>query len=255
MRALACRIALMTVACVLSMPVAYAAGANPVPESPYPAAPSSRIPVISGGRDRNSAWLTAEYRELQVRKRTDRTTHTTTIDLRFKNDAVVVTVAAGRVSVFRGGKTMNVDSAETLASLQQFLGGSLAVFATRAMLSELESTSPLNAPDMSLLSAAAFVASLVGDIGAPQRLTDQFVAKHRGIYRQVGMPASTCWSTYTTETTAAWNELQECMSDANERDFIRAAYERLACNGVWLARTESAWFEYLNCLSPLSSFD
>ena len=42
-----------------------------------------------------------------------------------------------------------------------------------------------------------------------------------------------------------------CMDEASNRGFFTAAYERLACNGTWLLRSESAWLEYLNCLSPL----
>jgi hypothetical protein len=249
------RIAVMTAACALGMPVANAAGANPAPAAIAAAPAPSRAPVIKGGHDKQAAWMVADYRQLQLRKRTDRTTHAIAIALQVPGDTVSVTLSQGTVTVTRGGKTVVLDSAEAMAPLQRLLGGSLAVFATRSMLSELEQTSELTAPDMSLLSAAAFVSSLVGDVDAPQRLADRFMAKHRGLYRQVRMPAGTCWASYTSESTAAWNQLQDCMADANERDFLRAAYERLACNGVWLARTESAWFEYLNCLSPLSSFN
>lgn len=255
MRTMAPRIAVMTAACALGMPVTSLAGANPVPTAIGIAPSSSRAPVIKGGHDKEAAWLVADYRQLQLRKRTDKTTRAIAITLQVPGDIVSVTLAQGTVTVVRRGTTVVLDSAESMASLQQLLGGSPAVFGTRSMLSELEQTSELTAPDMSLLSAAAFVSSLVGDVDAPQRLADRFMAKHRGLYRQVRMPAGTCWSNYTAESTAAWNQLQDCMADANERDFFRAAYERLACNGVWLARSESAWFEYLNCLSPLSSFN
>jgi hypothetical protein len=43
------------------------------------------------------------------------------------------------------------------------------------------------------------------------------------------------------------------MGDAADDGFFSGAYQRLACNGVWMMRSESAWFEYLKCLSPLSS--
>jgi hypothetical protein len=210
--------------------------------------------AISGGHDKKSAWLVADYRELHLRKRTDRTTKTTVIELRAGNDLVTVTVVNGSVSVSRNSHAVVLDSAEAMESLQHLLGGSLAVFATRAMLSELESSSALKAPDMSLLAAAAYVASLVGDLDAPRRIADRFVEKHRGIYRQV-RANGTCWGEYTTETTAAWDDLQACMADANEKSFFRAAYERIACNTIWLGRSESAWFEYLNCLSPLSALN
>jgi hypothetical protein len=210
----------------------------------------SRQAVITGGHDKKTSWLSAEYRELQVRTRTDRATLAVTIALRSGADLVTVSVSPQSVSVGRGPKHVTIDSAEALESVQQLLGGSAAIFGVRAMLSELEPVSALTAPDMALLSTAAFVASLVGDVGAPQRVADRFVEKHRGLFRQV-RGEGTCWNQYTSETTAAWDELQACMADANEKSALRAAYERLACNAVWILRSESAWFEYLNCLSPI----
>jgi hypothetical protein len=209
-----------------------------------------RTAVITGGHDKKASWLSAEYRELQVRKRTDRASLAVTIELRAGADLVTLSVSPRSVSVSRGGRQLTLDSAESLAAMQELLGGSVAVFGVRAMLSELESVSGFTAPDMALLSTAAFVASLVGDVSAPQRIADRFVAKHRGLFRQIRWRES-CWSSYTSESTAAWDELQACMADANEKGFFRAAYERIACNTIWLLRSESAWFEYLNCLSPL----
>lgn len=213
------------------------------------AAPAEQ-PAIQGGHDGRSVWLTAVYRDLHVTKRVDRATRTIAIDLILAGDRVIITVSPTSVSVSRGGETLSVDSPDAFASVQQMLGGSFAVFAARAMLSQLESTSPLKAPDMSLLSAAAFVAALTGDVNAPRRLADRFVEKHRGIYRQVRGGAS-CWESYTSESTEAWSDLQACMDEASNRSFLVAAYERLACNATWILRSESAWLEYLNCLSPL----
>ena len=216
------------------------------------AQPRNRTATIHGGHDKTSAWLVAEYRELQVRKRTDRATLAVAIELRAGADRVIVSVAQRSVSVSRGGRHVLLDSPEALESVQQLLGGSAAVFGVRAMLSELEPVSALAAPDMALLSTAAFVASLVGDVGAPQRIADRFVQKHRGIFRQIQEEAK-CWASYTAETTAAWDELQGCMADADDKGFFRAAYERIACNAVWVMRAESAWLEYLKCLSPLTA--
>lgn len=213
-----------------------------------------RAAVVSGGHDRHGAWLVGDYRDFQLRKRTDRATRTIAIELQSGNDIVAIGVAGGVVTVSRGGRAVSIDSAGAMQSVQELLGGSAAVFATRGMLSELEAVSPLTVPDMSLLSAAAFVASLVGDTEAPQRIADRFVEKHRGLYRQIRLPAGTgCWATYSAEVTASWDALQDCMADADEKDFLRAAYERIACNAIWLLRSESAYFEYLNCLSPLSA--
>jgi hypothetical protein len=214
------------------------------------AAATGRRPAIGGGHDRSGAWLNAQYRDLHLRKRTDRTTGVIGIELKVEDDVVMIVASREGVTASRRGRTIALGSAEAFASLQELLGGSPAIFAAKGMLSELEGTSDYKAPETSLLSAAAFVASLVGDTGAPQRIADRFVEKHRGLYRQV-MSNGTCWYAYTSEATAAWNQLQECMLDAEDAGFLRAAYERLACNTLWLLRAESAWFEYLNCLSPL----
>jgi hypothetical protein len=254
MRTLAGRIAGILFVSALLVPAAAAAsddGGNGTGQSVR-----RRGAVIRGGHDKASAWLVAEYRDLQLHKRTSRAANTTAIELRVGDDVVAVTVGRNGVSVARGNRRIAIDSAETFASVQSLLGDSPAVFAARGMLSELEPISALKAPDMSLLSAAAFVASLVGDSGAPQRIADRFVEKHRGIYRQVQEEKNGgCWSAYTQETTAAWDELQGCMEDANDKGALRAAYERLACNAVWLLRAESAWFEYLNCISPLNAIN
>jgi hypothetical protein len=208
--------------------------------------------TISGGHDRQGAWLVAHYRDFLLRKRTERATLAMTVELRAGSDVVTVLLAAQSASVARAGRKVAIDSAEALESAQQLLGGSAAVFGLRAMLSELEADSAYTATDMALLTTAAFIASLAGDVGAPQRIADRFVEKHRGLFRQAG-DSGKCWSDYSTETTNAWNDLQACMADADNRGFFRAAYERIACNTVWVLRSESAWFEYLNCISPLSA--
>jgi len=221
------------------------AGSSPVQRQPPKA-------TIKGGHDQKSAWLTAEYRELQLRKRSEKASPAITIELRAGTDLVTISVAPKNVVVWRGGRRVAVDSPTALQSLQQLLGSSPAIFGVRAMLSDLEPVSALDAPDMALLSTAAFVASLVGDVGAPLRLADRFMEKHRGIFRQV-RGSSYCWGSYSSEVSSAWNDLQACMDDAEYRGFFRSAYERLACNAVWILRSESAWFQYLKCLSPLSA--
>jgi hypothetical protein len=93
------------------------------------------------------------------------------------------------------------------------------------------------------------VASLVGDLDAPRRLATRFVQKHRGIYRPVRL--ATCFEQYTAESSAAWNDMQNCMDEANQDpSLFNRAYRRVACNAVWLLRAESAWAEYLGCLGP-----
>ena len=209
-------------------------------------------PTIRGGVDGSAAWMGAEFRQLEVRKRTDISARTVEMDFRFAGDRVTVAVAPERIAVSRGRKTVVVDSGDALDRLQAVLGGSRAVFAARAMLSELESTSDLQAPEMSLLASASFLTALAGDTQAPRRLADRFVEKHRGILRQV-QDSGTCWSRYSTEVTIAWNDLQACMHDSNDNGWFMGAYERIVCNAIWMLRTESAWFEFVHCLSPVGS--
>ena len=223
------------------------------PGGPSPNLARSAGLTIQGAHDGKSAWMAAQYRQLQIRKKSDRATGATVIDLRTGRDHVVIGLAQGRVSVERHGRLLVVDSAEALEAAQQLLGGSAAIFGARTLLSQLEATSTLDAPEMSLLGAAAFVAALVGDVEAPRRLADRFMEKHRGIFRHVAARADTCWTTYTKESSAAWNDLQACMEEAEDDGFFSGAYQRLACNGIWAMRSEAAWFEFLKCLSPLSA--
>jgi len=242
------------VVCALAV-VAMAGGATAGREAPgVPAAPAvqRRGPEIAGNTDGRHVWMHAEYKGLLVRKLANRSDRTLSIDLRYRLDAVTVAIdKAGVTSVRRGGQSVAIDSPGALEQAQRVLAGSEAVFAIRALLAERQAVSDLKAPEYTLLATAAFVASLVGDTDAPARLADRFVEKHRGIVRPVRNGG--CWSAYTQESTSAWNDLQACMDEANQDDsWFNGAYRRLACNGVWILRSESAWFEYLECLSPLA---
>jgi hypothetical protein len=246
------------VALAVSLAVAHAAhAAGPFAACAFDATSdagaSGQGPRLNGGRDARRGWLTATYRDLTVVKTVTKADRSVDVAIRLGDDEVGVHLGSkADVRVSRGGRSVDVVSAESLATVQDLLAGSHAVFGIRALLSERERTSELDAPEMSLLSAAAFVASLVGDIDAPRRLASRFVERHRGIVQPVGYFRG-CWSEYSTESTAAWNDLQSCMDEANESDsFFEGAYRRLACNAVWTLRSESAWFEYLECLSPLS---
>jgi hypothetical protein len=196
--------AILVAGVALTPALAWAAPGEP---GAFGGAAPARRPAIGGGHDRSGAWLNAQYRDLQVRKRLDRSTGAVAIELKAGNDLVMIVASRDAVTVSRQGRSIGIRSAEALASVQALLGNSPAIFATRGMLSELEPRSDYKAPETSLLAAAAFVASLVGDTGAPQRIADRFVEKHRGLYRQV-MTNGTCWYGYTIEATAAWNDLQ-----------------------------------------------
>jgi hypothetical protein len=211
-----------------------------------------RRPAITGSFDGKSAVMTVEHGQLRLRKTTTLETQTIETELRAGRDVVVVRIAPGSVTVSRNGRTVAVDSAESFEELQQLIGASPAVFATKILLSELEADGTLGAPEMSLLSIAAFVAALGGDLDAPRRTADRFVARHRGIIRPVGYFDS-CWNYYIVEITATWGELQECMAESYDDPWYWAPVARLACNALWVLRGESAWFEFLKCLSPLSN--
>jgi hypothetical protein len=238
--------------------VGYAAERN-VCEAPSAgaAAPPQGVLRLAGGfeKARGRAWMDATYRGLQVRKTAVKSEQAAAVELALGADVVRVVIVRGTLFVTRGGRTIAVDSPQALERLQRLLAGSTAVFAARALLSELEQASALKAPEMALLSSIALVASLVGDTEAPRRLADRFVERHRGIFRQIRHDddEASCWSSYTTEVTSAWDELQACMQDAEDDGLFSGAWQRIACNATWAMRGESAWFEYLKCLSPLGS--
>jgi hypothetical protein len=211
---------------------------------------AAATPVIRGGADARRAWLTTEHRGLTVNKVANRTDGSLLIELSFRQDSVAIGVdTSGLITASRNGTTIRVTSAEAFERLQQVLAGSEAAFAARVLLAEREATSDLQAGEMSLLSTAAFVASLSGDIDAPRRLATRFVEKHRGIYRLVRL--RTCFDNYSSEASAAWNDMQSCMDEANQDDsMFQRAYRRVACNAIWLVRSESAWIEYIGCLGP-----
>jgi hypothetical protein len=219
-------------------------------EMPPPRRLGVQRPRIQGGVDARRAWLGAEHRGLVVQKFANTADGSLSLELQFRRDHVSVGVSrTGAVAVARGGRRIDISSVEAFEQLQGLLAGSEVAFAVRVLLAEREATSDLDPPEMSLLSAAAFVASLLGDVDAPRRLSTRFVQKHRGIYRPVRL--ETCFEQYATESSAAWNDMQNCMDEANQDSSVFArAYRRVACNAVWLIRAESAWAEYLGCLGP-----
>jgi hypothetical protein len=206
-------------------------------------------PQISGDTDGRHAWMTAVHRGLIVRKLANRAKRTVSIELRYHLDAVSVAVDhEGIVSVTRRGRTVAVGSAESIQQVEVLLNGSEAVLVFRAMLSERESISDSKAPGLSLLSAAAFVASLVGDLEAPGLLEPRFAVEKR---RRVSRPSRSerCASDYCSESIEAWDDLQSCMDLANHDDgSFDPAYRSVTCNVAWIRQLESAWFEYLECL-------
>ena len=215
-----------------------------------PPRPVAGKPVIRGGVDSRRAWLGAEHRGLTVRKIADRGDGSVAIDLAFGGDRVSLAVnRAGGTAVVRAGRRIEVLTPDALREVRQMLAGSDAVMAAQVMLAERTLASELQPAEMSLLSAAAFAASLAGDVDAPRRLAARFVNKHVGAIRPVRL--GTCFDEYAAESSAAWNDMQACVNEANQDESIwNRAYRRVACNAIWLVRSESAWIEYLGCLGP-----
>ena len=204
---------------------------------------------INTGVDASRAWLTAEYGDLRVRKFTARA-GASVFEFRDGDDLVVFSVAQGNATVTRGGSTRPLGVRETVGDVRQLLGGSPAMFRARMMLSRLERTSKLDAPEMSLLSVVAFATTLTGDTGAPLRLADRFMAKHHGIVRPIRF---SCWSSYSSEVNSSWNDYESCINEADQGSALFAYIREQGCVATWVLRSESAWFEYLSCLSPLSA--
>jgi hypothetical protein len=219
-------------------------------ETTVAAAAATGKPQIRGMVDARRAWLGAEHRGLTIQKLANRSDRSLAIELRYRQDVLAIGIDAhGIVSVARGGRRVRITTPDALERAQQVLAGSEAAFAARVLHAEREAVSALKAGEMSLLSVTAFVASLMGDVDAPRRLSTRFVEKHVGIYRPVR--DDTCFSAYSKESSAAWNDLQDCMNEANQDDSLfQRAYRRVACNATWLIRSESAWIEYLGCLGP-----
>jgi hypothetical protein len=194
-------------------------------------------------------WLGAEHRGLLIQKAANRVDGSLAIDLRYGQDAIAIGVDVnGRIAVARGNRRVAVTSAAAFEQVQRLLSGSEAAIATRLMLAERESVSDFDAGEMSLLSTAAFVASLLGDVDAPRRLAARFADKQLGVRPA---KAGNCYDTYTAEVNASWNDMQSCMDEANQDpSVLNRAYRRVACNGVWLLRSESAWIEFMGCLGP-----
>jgi hypothetical protein len=204
---------------------------------------------ITPGVNASRAWLTAQYGDLHVRKFTQRG-GASVFEFRDGDDVVVFSLAPGSATVTRGSSTYALGIRESVSSVQQLLAASPAMFRARIMLSRLEGTSKLEAPEMSLLSVVAFAATLTGDTGAPLRLADRFMARHHGIIRPIRF---SCWSSYSSEVNSAWNDYESCITEADQGSALFAYIREQACVGTWVLRSESAWFEYLTCLSPLSA--
>ena len=96
-----------------------------------------------------------------------------------------------------------------------------------------------SAPELALLATIAFVGSLAGDEDAARRLLERPTNDPR-LFQPV--PPDRCASAYVVKSADAWARSQAC---AGERDGPRA------CRSQWFQQAEAAWFDYLNCASPV----
>lgn len=208
--------------------------------------------AITTGVERDRVWLEAQYEGLRINKFT-RADGASVTEFRFGSDKAVVSVAPGTLSVTAAGKTITVDpqGGDQSGEIQALLGRSRSITKARTMLSRLEQESALKAPEMSLLSSVAFVAALLGDTRAPERLGNRFGAIHHGIMK-VALARESCWTSYSTEVLAAQDDYSSCLVEAYQGSIWLRDFREFACDATWLLRAESAWFEFLKCTSPLS---
>jgi hypothetical protein len=207
--------------------------------------------IVTG--DPRVARLAARFGDLTVLKTVTRE-RVIQIRLVTNDDVVDVTVRPrAPIEVVRGDRTLAIASAKALQQLQELLAGSHAVFSARALLSARESVSKLKAHEMSLLTALSLVAALTGDIEAPRRLADRFMARYRGIVRQVGYvedeAESKCWDIYVAAVSKAWSDYEQCIKEIyyDWNPFNRVIRE-VGCDVFWIGAAESSWLEYLSCM-------
>ena len=241
-------IALVVLVHAWSPATADATGGEACEVEPVTGAPSPTL-KLNGGVETTRVWVTGEYDGLTVRKFTARD-GASVVEFIHGDDTVVLSISRHRVSVGRNGIARDLDTPESIEEVQQLLAGSAAMFHNRVMLSQLERTSALKAGSMSILSAAAWAASLTGDVEAPIRLAERFVAKHRGSLMRVRADDESCWTAYSREVDAALTDATNCTREALETGGLWVLARTYGCTAVWVLRGESAWFEYLNCISP-----
>ena len=199
-------------------------------------------PDVSGDTDGRHAWMTAVYRDLIVRKLTNPATGVVSIDLRHELDVVtIVSDASGEVWASRGQQRIAIESPHGLAEASRLLRESDGV----AQLLALERTSVRlhSAPEIALLATIAFVGSLAGDETAVIRLRDR-VFDDRLWFKP--LPPDRCAPTYAAMASQTWERAGTCVIGDE-----RPGDGWVACRSKWFLDAEIAWFDYLNCLSPV----
>jgi hypothetical protein len=199
-------------------------------------------PDVSGDTDGRHAWMTAVYRDLIVRKLTNPATGVVSIDVRHELDVVTISAnASGVMRVTRGMRKVAIDSPESLSEARDTLRRSDGI--TQLLALERQSVRLHSAPEIALLTTIAVVGSLAGDETAVDRLRTRALDDPLW-FKPV--PPDRCAPEYAARSWKACDRAQTCVSDDEG-----AGDGWLACQSKWFLEAERAWFDYLNCVSPV----
>ena len=195
-------------------------------------------PDVTGDTDGRHAWMTAVYRDLIVRKLCNRARRSVSIDMRHELDAVTISIDdASLISVSRKAQRVVINSPQSRIEARGVLRESDAVSQLLAL--ERESVRLRSAPELALLATIAFVGSLAGDEDAPGRLLERPIGDPRWFQP---VPPDRCAPAYVVKNQDAWDRARACASEGDGPP---------ACRATWFQQAEAAWFDYLNCVSPV----
>ena len=195
-------------------------------------------PDVSGDSDGRHAWMTAVYRDLIVRKLTNPTRGTVSIDLRHRLDALTIWVRAdGSIAIRRGKQTVTVDSPESLAIARSVLDGSEGVEQLLALAHRTVTRRSVS--DAALLATVAFVRTLVSDTELPEDSMRQVFTDRAWLRSN---KRDRCAMAYASRNTALLDSVEVCIGDGESGN------TSIACHSQWFAETEASWFDYLSVL-------
>jgi hypothetical protein len=197
-------------------------------------------PDVSGDSDGRHAWMTAVYRDLVVRKLTNRAAGTVSIDLRHRSDAVTIVLHAdGIITIRRAKRTVAVESPESLEGSRSLLADSEAV---QHLLDVGRVMVVRSVPDAALLATTDFVRTLAGKTGSPEESIGQALTSRAWMRSN---RRDRCALTYTATNRALLEDVQTCLGDGE------AGNSLVWCHSQWFVETEASWFDYLTCSWPV----
>jgi hypothetical protein len=173
------------------------------------------------------------------------------IVLKAGDDRVSVAVDVTGVDVERRGAgraQLDVARATEAEWLQVkvLLAGSKALRLFRALASNLDASTLKTPGGAAVVLSDAILGHLDGDVGAVDRLQQQFRAAVRARIRPVRMAAAEedCWHRYEEQVTHAADDYDNC-----RHTFYWYDPRQAACAFVWSLQAESAWGQLLACSS------